>query len=522
MTDGMDDIRKQVQDRVDQEAAQLPQSDDAPEITSKLIADCLFENERGDGILFATQFRDRFVYCKNSKQWFRWNGNYWEQDIMDTALVAVETIALHYLDEYKRIAGQIADLVAADPESNKGYIQKLKGRQEMLLTRAKNLRGGKRRNACVEWAHTIENPLAVSGDEFDNRPMLFPCKNGVIDLETGKLRKGNPGDYLSLASPVEFRGIDEPAPLWEKSLLEIFNGNEDTVSYIRRLFGYCMTGLIQEKLFPIFYGKTGWNGRSVIVETISDIMGKMAGAIPSEMLLSSKFSKNSSGPSADLMDLKGRRLATASEIDENQKFSAAKIKWLTGRDEIVARRPNDKEMTHFKPVHKLILMTNTLPQAPPNDRSFWERVHLINFRLSFVKRDPRDDLERKADLNLDEKLKTEASGILAWLLRGCLEWQRKGLSPTKEIIEERNKYWRDEDLLMDFVEERCVTEPALRGKASDLYGAFVDWYHDNHGQKEPSGTWFGKQLAHKFEKSKSVGCVVYHGVDLKSKQGELT
>jgi len=209
------------------------------------------------------------------------------------------------------------------------------------------------------FSHTIDQPLAITGEEMDNKPMLFPCANGVIDLETGKCKPGQPSDYLSMSSPVEWRGIDEPAPLWEKTLREIFNcdrtgDDQSVIEYLQRLFGYAMTGLVQEKVFPVLYGKTGWNGRSLIVETISYIMGDFAGSIPAEMLLSQRISKSASGPSPDIMSLKGLRMAFASEIDEGQRFSAAKIKWLTGKDELTGRNPHDKYPTRFYPTHNYL------------------------------------------------------------------------------------------------------------------------------------------------------------------------
>jgi putative DNA primase/helicase len=351
--------------------------------------------------------------------------------------------------------------------------------------------------------------------------MLFPCANGVIDLETGLLKLGRPGDYLSKSSPVEFAGIDTPAPLWEKSLLQIFNGDVELVAYLQRLFGYAITGLVQEKVFPVLYGKTGWNGRSLIIETISYVMGALAGSIPSEMLLGQKYSKSSSGPSPDIMGIKGIRMAFASEIDENQRFSAAKIKWLTGKDELTGRYGYDKHNTRFQPTHKLVVMTNTQPSAPPNDKAFWERLHLIPFNISFVKRDPQEGYERRAILDLDQQIKKEAPGVLSWLVRGCLLWQQQGLNPPVSVTEATEKYRQNQDLLADFIDERCDREPGLHERASVLYGDFVAWYHVNVGQKEPTGTWFGNQLSQKFEKNKSSGYTTYHGIALKTNQGEL-
>lgn len=511
MTETPENIRKQVEERVAQEGAIPGDGSDKPEITSEFIQDCLRANELGDGTLYAAEFRNRFLYCKNSQEWFEWAGHCWQRDIMNHSLAAVEKIVDHYLTECKAVATKIVDLTASGEDEKVGQLRTT---QSNLLKRVSQLRADKRRTACLKFAHTIENPIAISGEEFDQHPMLFPCANGVIDLETGLLNPGRPGDYLSLASPVAFSGIDTPAPIWERSLLEIFNRNEDMVAYLQRLFGYAMTASVQEKIFPVLYGRTGWNGRSLIVETISYCMGALAGSIPSEMLLSQKYGKSSSGPSPDIMSLKGIRLAFASEIDEGQRFSAAKIKWLTGRDELTGRSPHDKYPTRFKPTHKLMVMTNSQPQAPPNDKAFWERLHLIPFTISFVNREPQESYERRAIVNLDQQVLQEASGILAWMVRGCLHWQKEGLKPPRAITEATEQYRKDEDLLADFIDECCITEPGAKEKAAAIYTRFADWYQANVGKKVPTGTWFGKQLSQKYEKNKVEGCVTYHGIML--------
>jgi len=518
MENKVDEIRKQVQERTDQEAAAVPR-EDPPAITSQLIQDCLVANEHGDGVLYSTLFRDQFLFCKSSQEWFAWTGHVWKRDIMNDALAAVEELVDQYLGEYKRLGEKIMESMAEEGVDNSRQIKKLQETKKQLSKRVSQLRADKRRTACLKFAHTIKGRIAITGDEFDDKPMLFPCANGVIDLETGRLHDGRPGDYLSMSSPVPFLGIDEPAPLWEKTLQEIFNGNEELIAYLQRLFGYSITGHVNEKVFPVLYGRTGWNGRSLIVETVSHVMGELAGSIPSEMLLSLRFAKSASGPSPDIMSLKGIRMAFASEVDEGQRFSASRVKWLTGKDELVGRNPHDKYSTRFSPTHKLFLMTNSQPQAPPNDKAFWERLHLIPFSISFVNRDPQENHERRAIIDLDRHVLKEASGILAWLVRGCLLYQKHGLKPPREVTEATEQYRRNEDLLADFIDECCLREPGAKVKSSSLYSRFIDWYHDNVGKNEPSGTWFGKQLSQKFEKSKVEGCVVYHGLALHERGG---
>lgn len=516
ITQIVDDVHARVQKELDARAASTVSA--PAELTSEFITQCLFSNSLGDARIYATLFRNQFIYVKNTQEWYEWLGHYWQKDLMNHSLAAVEKVALEYLKENKRLFDKLQEALKADQE-DKSETSKIGKRQKAILERVRQLRGDNRRNACLKFAHTIDDSLAIAAEAFDLHPMLFPCANGVIDLETGRLHPGNPSDYLSLASPVEFKGIDEPAPIWEKALLQIFNCDrpgDDTsmVEYIQRLFGYAITGSVKEKVFPILYGKTGWNGRSMITDTISHIMGALATPIPSEMLLSQKFAKSSSGPSPDVMSLKGVRCAFAAEIDDNQRFSVAKIKWLTGKDELTARNPNATYSTRFNPTHKLIVATNTMPGAPPDDKAFWERVHLIPFDISFVKREPREAHERVADLDLDSKIMKEVSGVLAWMVKGCLLYQKHGLKPPPAVTEATANYCRNEDMLLDFIEACCVRAPGEKTQSAHLYHRFVSWFHDNHGPKEYTSTWFGKAMSKKFDKSKSEGCNVYHGIGL--------
>lgn len=513
MTDSTDNIRRQVQERVEREAKEYPKEPDKggdKKISIKLIKECLFANEYGDGTLYGKLFRDRFLFCKNSQEFYSWSGHFWERDIMGNSLAVVEELVECYLGEYRRIAGQIADITKG---SGTGDVEKLKKQQARLLKRASQLRGDKRRTACLKFAHTNNNPLAIKGNEFDTKPWLLACKNGVIDLKTGNLKDGRPSDYLSMSSPVEWKGLDEPADLWEKTLLEIFSGDPDLVSYIQRLFGYGITGLSTEKVFPVFWGK-GKNGKSLIVEMIGYVLGPLVGSIQAEMLLSQFRVRSSAGPSPDIMSLKGLRMAFASETDEGNKFSPSKIKLLTGNDELIGRNPHSKYETRFRPTHKLFLLTNSQPHAPATDFAFWERMHLVPFLISFVNREPQKFDEKWAIKDLNEQLKKEVSGILAWLVSGSLLWERYGLDPPRKITEATEQYRRNEDMLADYIDECCLVEPGATAKASDLYSRFVEWYEANIGKKIPSNSWFGRNMGLKFEKNKIDGCIQYHGIGL--------
>jgi putative DNA primase/helicase len=245
------DYRKLVEERVKKEAEALAaanknkvgldQGGGDGKITSRFVQDCLYTNELGDGMLYAAIHKNRFLFNKSAGGWMVWAGHHWEDDIMNKSAALVEDVALRYLEEAQEIVNYISD---ASKNGEKDKIAELQGRQKSIYKRVGRLRSDRGRTNCLKFAHTNPaNALAIKGDELDINPMLFACKNGVIDLRTGELRPGRQDDLISKASPVEFTGIATPAPNWEKALGEIFGGNQSMINYLGRLFGYGLTGL---------------------------------------------------------------------------------------------------------------------------------------------------------------------------------------------------------------------------------------------------------------------------------------
>lgn len=505
------EILQAVEERRRAERERRKQQDAAPvEITSKFIRDCLYANEFGDGVLFAEIHTGKFIYDKTAGEWYRWTGHHWEIDIEEKSLAAVEGVVEKYLQEARDLVTKIADCHDDDAKRD------MKKTQEFLYARIARLRSDRGRKNCLNFARTNNiNALSITGDRFDINHWLLPCKNGVIDLRTGELKDGKPDDYMVKSSSFEYRGLNEPAPNWEKAVLEIMDNKELLVEFVAKLFGYGVTGHASENILPVFFGQ-GRNGKTTIVEGVGHALGDLAGPIQSEMLLDQGRAKNSSGPSPDIMALRGMRIVFASESDEGRRFSPSRVKWLSGSDTLVGRAPHDKRETRFQSSHLLFLLTNNKPHAPADDFAFWERVRLIPFMLSFVDRDPQAANERPADKKLMEKIKLEAPGILAWIVRGCIAWQRDGLIPPTIVKEATASYRREEDILADFIDECCIVDPDGEVNASDLYNKFTLWWEKNvNNKKIPShkrfGTWMLKKPEFKKEK---VGTYKYYGIML--------
>jgi putative DNA primase/helicase len=347
---------------------------------------------------------------------------------------------------------------------------------------------------------------------MDQNPYLLPCKTGVINLKTGELESGRQTDFLMKASSVKWAGLDAPCPIFEQTILEIMNQDKDLVDFLQRLLGMALIGEVLQAVIAVWTG-AGRNGKSLLDRIMNEVMGPLAGPVRSEMLLDQMRTASSSGPTPDIMALRGIRMAFASETDNGCKISPSRVKWLTGNDRLTGRNPHDTYPTEFDPTHTLFLLTNYKPHAPADDFAFWERVILIPFELSFVNREPKGENERKADPYLIEKIRKEYPGVLAWLVRGCILYQSRGLDIPGRVKDATGEYQRDEDNLADFIEECCYVDPAVDGNAKDLYEEFERWWSTNISKRVPAQKWFGKMLGKKFERFKQ-GVVKYRGICL--------
>jgi len=478
------------------------------QLTSKEILYGLHSNEDGDAWLFNAIHKDRFIYDHAAGQWHEWQGNHWSADETNEAMFGIAEIIDRYGREADRQAWEATKLAKskATPEA----IAECEKLREQLLNRIRLLQSASRKRNVLFLA-TVG--AGLTGEEWDTGPMLLGCENGVIDLRTGTLRPGRQTDYIKTVAPTEYPGIDqETPPTWEKFLKDTFNNNTDLISYLQRLMGYGITGLKREHIIPILYGD-GRNGKGTFLETVKFVLGSLAHKTKAETLLDTGRLKPSGSADADTLAFRGKRIVFAAETSQGSSLNAGKIKELAGGDTLNARAPYGRRPIEFEPTHLLLLMTNNKPQAPASDRALWYRINLIPFTLSFID-NPKKPNERQADKKLSEKLKKEASGILAWLVQGCLAWQKEGLNPPKSVINATNEYQKEMDIIGQWIDEKCTIDSNARIKAGDCYKAYQAWMEDM-GHKPFSGTRFGKEMKTRFD-SEKTNYVNYIGIDLLS------
>ncbi len=321
--------------------------------------------------------------------------------------------------------------------------------------------------------------LLAESPQFDRDPWLLNLRNGTLDLRKGRLHQHRREDFITGLVQLDYER-DAKAHRWEQFLREVFQENDELINFVQRYIGYSLTGDTTERKFVILYG-TGKNGKSTLVETLRFVLGDdYAAQAHTETFLVQRFT----GIPADLASLAGKRLVTGTETRQGRRLDVSTVKTITGRDRIKVRflRQNFFEYT---PQFKLYLSTNHKPEIEADDQAIWDRVRLVPFNRTFH--------EDEQDKRLDEKLRAEAVGILAWAVHGCTEWQKHGLAVPDTVTRATVQYRSEMDVIVGFLDDCCVVESVATVRPKELHDAYAEWCQEN-GEKSLGLRKFGEQL----------------------------
>ena len=344
-----------------------------------------------------------------------------------------------------------------------------------------------------------EPGIPVLPEEMDVSKDLLNVLNGTIDLRTGELREHRRGDLITKLAPVEYDPHAD-APTWA-GFLERALPAEELRTFVQRATGYSATGDTSEQCLFIHHG-VGANGKSTSQEAIATALGDYAMRAPTEMLMA----KRPGGVPNDVARLRGARFVVASETEEGRRLAESLVKDLTGQDTVTARFMK-AEWFDFKPTHKLHLSTNHKPEIRGTDVAMWRRIRLVPWTVTIP--------PAEQDKHLLEKLRSELPGILAWIVRGCVEWRRGGLNAPEEVRKATSAYRAEMDVLAAFLEDCCILRPGTSALATPLYITYKEWCESN-GEHIEKQRRFGMRLTERgLQRAKVGGVYKWHGIGLR-------
>jgi putative DNA primase/helicase len=391
-------------------------------------------------------------------KWLTWDGRRWERNEAAALARMIDVSRVMFAEKqaaYRR-AGQEHGAAAAtgDPDAKRALRRACDA-----LAWAEGSQNKSRLLASLFTATATSFGVSIDHTALDADPYLLNAPNGTIDLHTGILRPWRREDLCTRLTGAAY-DPGAKCPLWDRFLSEA-QPDSDVRAFLQRLTGHTLIGdaRIKDHAFPIHYGNGG-NGKGTFAESLLTALGEYAITISPDLIMLRDGEAHPTGQT----DLCGARFVTTEETKEGQSLNVALVKRLSGGNRIRARRMCE-DYWEFWPSHVLWLITNHAPKIAETKDAIWRRVYLI----------PWETKPAQPDDKLVAKLRAEAPGILAWAVRGALEYHLRGLDPPASVVAATAAYRAAEDMLGAWLSERCVIEPSGRITRAALLSDYRHW-----------------------------------------------
>lgn len=413
-------------------------------------ADKIFGGQLRMAHRLASAHGDRLMFV-HSVGWHYWTGTFWAEDDRGHAeRSVVEVLRAALSDSYgdNRLRSDVAKCETAN-----GVAGVLKLAESLPV-------------------------FAATVADLDSDPYLLNCANGTLDLRSRRLRAHDPADRITKSC----RGAYRPgarSPEWDGFLATVLPDEQER-AYLQRVVGQALLGKVEEHLFPILTG-TGANGKGTAYGAIGHAVGAYGIVVDPELLMVKDYG---GGGTTEMLDLRGARIAFASETGEGRKLDEALMKRLAGGDKLRGRRLY-KNPVEWEPTHQLVYITNHLPTVKGDDPATWRRIQVIPFDVTIPECD--------RDATLGDRLQLAVDEILAWAVDGYFDYRDNGMQTPESVRAATEAYQVQSDAVRRFVEEACMTSPVAATRTSELYVAWQMWAHGE--DVEPmSDKAFGKEL----------------------------
>lgn len=493
--------------------------------------------DRGAGSLMCKLVGiDNFKYCKDTQEWIQWTGGRWV-NIGDMPYGFIDIAAQYYLRRASILSAQ-----AAKMEGNKDLEDKMKG----LLHQAKEFaRFGKGHCSSTAGRGSVLRDLAgrrelwVFKDMFDANPDLLAVANGVVELKTGVLREERQSDLVLRRCPDDFP-LSEPegedVDKLKQFLVQITSkahGQPDPLmlTYLQRRLGASIRGKNSLTAIELWNGH-GANGKSVLSNLLQAALGDTDNggyscSTNANVIMSTVKTRDAESSTPFLVKLIGARLVFMAESKDTDHMNESFVKQISGGDRITARA-NYQEGKSYNVTFSPILLTNNLPHINEGGEALWDRIAITEFSCRWRRANKQyvsaEDLALPlGDLWFEDEAPRSLAvrqWLLWWLVKGCVDWFRDGMSPLPERAQGAVLgYQASNDRYADWMAECnwAFCEQDTHTRSSDVYRSFAS-YMEASGGKAPVNKVFTKRLLERFPQlvaKRSNGYSVICGLTLR-------
>lgn len=260
-------------------------------------------------------------------------------------------------------------------------------------------------------------------------------------------------------------------PKWNRFLRQIL-ADKDDIKTLMEFIGYCFLPSHEFESFLFLYGKSGANGKSVILDTIRNFFG--------EDNVSSLQLQQFEGH--QLYGLSNKLINIGTEIDKNgtDKGQLANLKALVSTKDSIMINPKNEKPFNLLPNEKpkLAFSGNAKPKQGV-DNATLRRMVLISF--------DKEIKDGQKIRGLSDRFNDEMAGIFNLALSGLMRLVKQGkFTRSKRMLSELEEYRDDVNPMRAFVRDAVIPDENYFVPNKYLYILYKTYIEDKGGtpQKE--------------------------------------
>ena len=439
-------------------------------------------------------YKDRFVCTSiKNKIWYEYINHRWHEiDSGNTLRLAISK-EMHeiYFDRTCEITNKAHSL--GDPgDPNREKLMKLSQKITDICTLLKKTQS--KQNIMREACELFYDKDFIS--KLDRNPYLLCFNNGVVDFKQKIHRKGQPDDFISKCTNIDYIPYN---PAKHSIIVNELNEFMHQLFPIKELEHYmwehlasCLIGVNTNQTFHVYKG-SGRNGKSALTSLMSKSLGTYKGTVPITLITAKRNSIGST--SSEVAQLDGVRYAVMQEPTKGDKINEGSLKELTGGTDPIQARALFKDTITFIPQFKLVVCTNTDFEDTSNDDGTWRRMRYIDFMSKFLENPYGDDIkfprsecpyQFPLDKKLEERFDEWAPVFMSLLVNRT--YDNLGLvKDCHSVMANSDKHREGQDYFTGFSKDKLKKKEGACVKKTELYEEFKKWYIQNYGKDIPKG-----------------------------------
>jgi len=450
-------------------------------------------------------YKEEYV-CVSIKNniWFKFNGNSWAEIDSGTSLRAAISKNLRGL--YIKKASELLRFKSTLPE---GDPMKKKVERKLHIIGTITERFGKTNDKNNIMREARE--LFYDGDfviKIDSNPYLMCFNNCVIDFKEKRARRGNPEDYLTKSTGIEYRELNQ---FRDKEIIDEIEDfmhklfpNEGLYRYMWHHLASTLIGTTTNQTFNMYIG-VGQNGKSVLVNLMEQVLGQYKGDVPLTLITQQRTKIG--GVSPEIVQLKGIRYAVMQEPSKGDRINEGIMKQISGGDPLTGRAPFMIEAKTFIPQFKLVVCSNEFMEIKSQDHGTWRRIRVVDFKSLFTENPRSDDPEKPYQFKLDKNIKEKFYRWKEVFAAMLIEIAYKTGGDVEDCIEVTSStlsYRQGQDVISSYLFERIQSHTVGCITKGQLSADYKEWFAINQGGGKMNGI---KDLTVAMDKrfSKNVG-----------------